>query len=175
MIRVTFFITLLLIGFATQAVSQSKYEQGMIKAFELWQASNPFEATNLFEHIANAEPEEWFPHYYIAMVNTTRVFGLKDNEKPTLQLEKAKKHIEEAELISPNNTEIVIKKAMINNALVAYEGATYGMTLSIKNTELYKKATELAPITLEWSCTKENGIWGLHGFLDNQQNLTVRM
>lgn len=145
MIRITVFITLLVVSFTTKAISQSKYEQGMTKAFELWQADKPFEATNLFERIASVEPEEWHPHYYIAMTNTTSAFGLKDKEKLTLQLEKAKKHIEEAELISPDNPEIIIIKAMINTAWISFDGATYGMTLSMKNTELYKKAAELAP------------------------------
>lgn len=145
MIRIVILLVTLVIGSVANINAQSKYEQGMGKAFALWTENKPFEASNVFERIAEVESEEWLPHYYIAMINALNSFGVTDKEKLTLQLEKAKKHIEEAALISPNNPEIIIIKATINTAWIAYDGATYGMTLSMKNAELYKKAFELAP------------------------------
>jgi len=145
MTRILILLVALALGSISQTSAQSKYEQAMTKALELWGAQKPFESSNMFERIAEAESEEWLPHYYIAMINALYSFGVTDKEKLTLQLERAKKHIEEAELISPNNPEIIIIKATINTAWIAYDGATYGMTLSMKNTELYKKAFELAP------------------------------
>lgn len=145
MIRVVVILVTLAIGSIYQVTAQSKYEQGMKSAFALWEENKPFEASNMFERIAKVESEDWLPHYYIAMINALNSFGVTDKEKLTLQLEKAKKHIKEAELIAPNNPEIIIIKATINTAWIAYDGATYGMTLSMKNAELYKKALELEP------------------------------
>ncbi|NER17709.1 hypothetical protein [Spongiivirga citrea] len=145
MTRIVILLVALALGSISQTNAQSKYEQGMKKALELWGAQKPFESSNMFERITEVESEEWLPHYYIAMINALYSFGVTDKEKLTLQLERAKKHIEEAELISPNNPEILIIKATINTAWIAYDGATYGMTLSMKNAELYKKAFELAP------------------------------
>ncbi len=145
MIRIVILIVSMTIAGISQVSAQSKYEQGMEKALALWGENKPFEASNMFERIAKVESENWLPHYYIAMINSLYSFGVTDKEKLTLQLEKAKNHIEEAELISPNNPEIIIIKATINTAWIAYDGATYGMTLSMKNAELYKKAFELAP------------------------------
>ena len=45
--------------------AQTNYDKGMQKAFQLW-GSDPVEASNLFERIATAEPDNWLPLYYIS-------------------------------------------------------------------------------------------------------------
>lgn len=47
--------------------------------------------------------------------------------------------------ISKNNTEILVLQAMLHIAWVAYDDATYGMTLSGKVLALYAKAEQIAP------------------------------
>ncbi|UJH67761.1 hypothetical protein [Allomuricauda sp. SCSIO 65647] len=136
-------LTLLFTSFATNA--QDKYTKGMEKAFQLWSAQKNLDASNLFERIAMAEQDNWLPYYYVALVNTTVSFGEKDVEKLTQQLEKAKEFIDIAKSISPENAEILVMEAMINTAWIAFDGATYGMTLSGKNAQLYQKALALAP------------------------------
>ena len=39
--------------------------QGMNKALELW-GTNAIEASQLFERISKAEPDNWLPPYYAA-------------------------------------------------------------------------------------------------------------
>jgi hypothetical protein len=133
--------TLLVSGFMN---SQTNYEKGMQKAFQLW-GTNPIEAANLFERIANAEPDNWLPLYYAAQVNIVSSFGEKDEKKLSAQLKKAQDLINDATAISKNNPEILVLQAMLHTAWVAYDGATYGMTLSGKVVELYAKAGQLAP------------------------------
>ena len=41
------------------------YEQGMGKAFGLWKENKSTEASDLFERIAAAEPNNWLPNYYV--------------------------------------------------------------------------------------------------------------
>ena len=50
-----------------------------------------------------------------------------------------------AKNISPENPEIMVQQAMTHTAWIAFDGATYGMTLSGKVAALYAKALEIAP------------------------------
>ncbi|MEM9866414.1 MAG: hypothetical protein AAF765_01915 [Bacteroidota bacterium] len=131
--------------FAGWAQAQDQYTKGMEKAFDLWKDKKITEASNLFERIAMAEQDNWLPHYYVAQLNTIVSFGEKDKVKLTQQLEKAKEFLDLAKSMSPDNPELLVQEAMINTAWIAFDGATYGMTLAGKNTQLYQKALELAP------------------------------
>lgn len=136
-------IALFLISNITFA--QGQYTKGMQRAFQLWGEGKSAEASNMFERIANAEMDNWLPYYYVAQINTLVSFGEKDKEKLTQQLEKAQEFIDLANNIAPNNPEIMVQQAMTYTAWVAYDGATYGMTLSGKVTALYSKALEISP------------------------------
>lgn len=138
-----FAITLLLIGIT--ATAQDKYTTGMQKAFQLWGEGKVSEASNMFERISSAELDNWLPAYYASQVNTVASFGERDKDKLTQQLEKAQEMIDLAKAISPDNPEILVQQALIYTAWVAYDGATYGMTLSGKVAALYQKAIQLAP------------------------------
>ncbi|WP_190809153.1 M48 family metallopeptidase [Flagellimonas sp. S3867] len=138
-------ILLILIGSVGIASAQDRYSKGMEQAFQLWKDQKPMEAANLFERIAKAEPDNWVPYYYVAQINTLYSFGVKDLEKLSKQLEKAKEFSDFAQAISPDNPELLVQEAMINTAWIAFDGATYGMTLSGKNAQLYQKAFEIAP------------------------------
>lgn len=125
--------------------AQAQYESGMQKALQLWGDQKTEEASNFFERIALAEDDNWLPYYYVAMVNTTASFGEKDEEKLTRQLEKSKEFNDIAKNLSPNNPELLVMEAMVNTAWMAFDGATYGPTLSPVNAQLYQKALQLAP------------------------------
>jgi len=125
-------------------MAQDQYTKGMEKAFELWSENKPVEASNLFERIATVEMDNWLPSYYVSQINTLISFGEKDKEKLSRQLEKAQEFVDLAKAISPDNPEILVQQAMIHTAWVAFDGATYGMTLSGKVAALYKKALQLS-------------------------------
>lgn len=134
--------TLLISGFIT---AQTNYEKGMQKAFDLWSNNQSTEAVNMFERIAKAEPDNWLPSYYAAQINITSSFGERDEEKLSAKLKKAQDLLNDATAISKNNPEIMVMQALLHTAWVAYDGATYGMTLSGKVVELYAKANVIAP------------------------------
>ncbi len=144
MVRIIYYLVAFL-ATTTVAVAQSNYEKGMQKALTLWQEQKPVEAANLFERIAKAEKDEWLPYYYVSQINTIASFNQKDKEQVTLLLTKAQDFLNEATTLSPENAEILIQQAFINTAWIAFDGATYGMTLSGKNAALYSKALALAP------------------------------
>jgi len=124
--------------------AQSNYEQGMKKAFELW-GSNPTEAANLFERIANAESENWLPAYYAAHVKVGQAFMEKDKDKLSALLESAQGLVNDASAISKNNPEIMVIQALVHTAWIASDGMVYGPTLSPKVATIYGQALQLAP------------------------------
>jgi len=138
-----FIISALLVSFIASA--QGNYEKGMQKAFELWSNNKSTEAANLFERIAKAEPDNWLPAYWAAQINIIKSFGEKDQDKLSAQLSKAQELIDSATSISNHNPEIMVMQALLHTAWVAYDGATYGMTLSGKVVEIYTKASQIAP------------------------------
>ena len=142
-IRTVVTVCALLIAVALTA--QDQYTKGMSKAMDLWGQGKITEASNLFERIAMAEDDNWIPYYYVAQVNTTSAFGLKDEALLRQRLDKAKEFVDIAKRIAPDNAEIVVQEAMINTAWMAFDGATYGPMLSGKNMQLYNRALQLAP------------------------------
>ncbi len=139
--------TLLLIGLLISigAIAQDQYTAGMKKAFSLWEEGKIAESSNLFERIAMAEEDNWIPYYYASQVNAVSCFGLKDEVLLNQRLEKAKEFVDVAKRLSPDNAELLVQEAVINTAWIAFDGATYGMTLSGKNVQLYQQALALAP------------------------------
>ncbi|WJJ97820.1 hypothetical protein [Algibacter luteus] len=125
--------------------AQTNYEQGMQKAFDLWTNNQPTEAANLFERISSAETDNWLPAYYAAQINILYSFGERDEDVLSAKLKKAQDLINDATAISKENPEIMVLQALLHTAWVAYDGATYGMTLSGKVVEIYTKAKMMAP------------------------------
>ena len=131
--------------FSTLSFGQSNYEQGMNKAFEFWANDQRDEALNLFERIANAEQDNWVPHYYVSQLNILKSWGIKDESVLKAQLDKAQEHLNTAMGLSSNNAELMILQAQIYTNWIAFDGMTYGMKYSGKITELYNKAQSLDP------------------------------
>lgn len=92
-----------------------------------------------------AEMDNWLPHYYVAQINTFAAFTEQDKDKLAQLLGKAQEALDIAKAISPDNVEIMVQQAMIHTAWLAFDGATYGMTLSPKIISLYAKAMTMAP------------------------------
>ncbi|MEM7085754.1 MAG: hypothetical protein AAF489_06200 [Bacteroidota bacterium] len=126
-------------------IGQTKYEKGMTKAFELWEGGQQWEAANLFERIAQAEPNNWLPAFYVAQINVIYSFNEKDEEKLTVQLKKAQDFLNDAKGISKDNAEILVVQAQLLTAWVVFDGAKYGMTHSPRIAQLYKEAYTLEP------------------------------
>lgn len=155
-------LSIILVLFVSSLLSaQSNYEKGMQKALELWGSNNPVEAANMFERIANAEPDNWLPPYYAAQINILYSFGLQDEEKLSAQLKKAQDLINDATAISKDNPEILVLQALLHTAWVAYDGANYGMTLSPKVVALYEKAEQIDPTNPRVVYCKAE--WGIGG------------
>lgn len=139
------FTIIIAIFVATGISAQTKYQKGMQKAFDLWNQNKLTEASQLFERISKAEPENWLPAYYAATVEIISSFGIKDEAVLTAKLTKAQEFLDVAKSNSENNPELIITQALLNLGYIAFDGQKYGMTLSGKNNMLYAKALEIAP------------------------------
>lgn len=134
---------LFLVSFSGMA--QTQYETGMRKAFALWEAEKPFEAANLFERIAAAEPDNWLPLFYAAQINIIYSFEEKDAAKLTAQLNKALDYMNRAKTISQENPDIMVLEAQWHTAWIVFDGQQYGMKYSAKVADLYEKALQKDP------------------------------
>ncbi len=137
-IAITLFITSLV-------TAQGQFEQGMGKAFQLWGEGKNTEASDMFERIAAAEKTSWLPNYYVALVNTTTAFGIKDKEQINLLLIKAQNALDIEMAKDQNNAELLVMQAMIHTAWIVYDPMTNGQKLSGTVMELYGKALAIAP------------------------------
>lgn len=132
--------------FLTTLVSaQSQYETEMQKAFKLWDEGKNTEASALFERIASAEKDNWLPNYYVALVNTTTAFTVKDKTQISGLLAKAQESLDKELDKNPNNSELLVLQALINTAWIVADPMTNGMKLSAKTVEIYNKAIALDP------------------------------
>lgn len=130
---------------AVTVTAQTQYQTGMQKAFGLWKTGNSTAAAHMFERIAQAEPDNWLPPFYVAQLHVFSSFDEKDESKLTPQLKKAQDFINDAKAISKNNAEILVLEAQLLTAWIVYDGQKYGMKYSGKISELYSKAQQLAP------------------------------
>ena len=90
------------------AAEPTQYQQGMRKAFQLWQEDKSWDAANVFERIAVAEPDNWLPPYYVAQINVIKSFTEKDGTTLKAQLDKAQDFINEATAISKDNPDLLV-------------------------------------------------------------------
>lgn len=142
MTRIILAIVLLTTSILT---AQNQYEQGMQKAFGLWQEGKNTEASSMFERIASAEKDNWLPNYYVALVNTTTAFQTKDKNEVNALLTKAQSALDVELNKNQNNAELLVMQAMIHTAWIAFDPMTNGMKLSGKVMEIYGKAEKMAP------------------------------
>lgn len=129
----------------TSVTAQSKYETGMSKAFELWQTQKSWEAANLFERIAQAEPDNWLPPFYAAQINVFNSFSEQDKEKMIVQLKTARNFLNDAKALSKDNPELMVLEAQLLTAYLVYDSQQYAMKYSPKIAELYETAYTLDP------------------------------
>lgn len=126
-------------------ISQSNYEQGMQKAFQLWEDGKPTEASALFERIASVEEDNWLPGYYVVLINTTESFKTQDSKTGENLLIKAQNTLNPLIDKYPNNVELLLLQAMIHTSYIAKDPMTNGQRLSGPVMQLYGRAEVIDP------------------------------
>ena len=138
-------ITTIALFVAVICSAQGQFEQGMGKAFKLWEEGKNTEASDLFERIAGADKTSWLPNYYVALVNTTSAFGTQDKTQISGLLTKAQNALDVEMIKDQNNVELHVLQALIYTAWVVADPMTNAMKFSGKVMESYAKAKTLDP------------------------------
>jgi len=125
--------------------AQSSYEQGMGKSLGLWGEGKAQEASDLMERIASAEKSNWLPNYYVALINTTEAFNPANKEKVTALVAKAQDALDNATVISLNNSEIMVVQAMLYTVILIQDPMTNGQKYTGLVMEQYGKALAIDP------------------------------
>jgi len=132
-------LTLILVVFSLNSFAQTsneKFQTGIKKGLEMLntaQSSNDFlKMSNYFERIAQAETKEWLPPYYAAYGNLLAGLMIDDKALQDQYFDKALTEIDQANLLSAENSEIYALKGYIQfmkmsvdpQARLSYMGAS---------------------------------------------------
>lgn len=140
-------IVMMLISIMTNA-SNEAYEKAMLKELQnMKTAASPDDlqkVANGFARIAQMMPEEWLPDYYAALALANAGFRSEGGASVKDPLfDQAKKHVDKADKISPNNSEIVALQGYITMGELAVDPASRGQHLSGLAMQTFGKAVEL--------------------------------
>ncbi|MBC7936980.1 MAG: hypothetical protein H7Y86_16655 [Rhizobacter sp.] len=100
---------------------------------------------NKFERIANAEKTQWLPFYYAAFCQVNSTFITTDKSKSDAIADKATELINQAAVLSPNNSEITVIKSMIASAHLMVDPMSRYMTYGPESSKYLEEAQQQDP------------------------------
>ncbi|TDO20984.1 hypothetical protein [Pedobacter duraquae] len=113
-------LTLALIAFSLNSFAQTateKFQMGMKKGLEMLgsaKGTDGFNSTaNYFERVAQAEAKQWTPFYYAAYSNLIAGLTTTDKTIKDQYLDKALAEVDQADALSPDNSEIYALKGYV--------------------------------------------------------------
>ncbi len=124
---------------------QQVMEQSVQTLDTVTRKSNLVKLTNTFERIATKEQAAWLPYYYAAYTQVQQAYAEKDVERIDPLCDKAALWVEQAEKISPNNSEIYCVKAMIETARIRVDVMDRGMKCVTQSNKLLQEAIGIDP------------------------------
>ncbi len=110
-----------------EAMGKNLQELGSAKSAVEFQA-----LANNFERIAEAEPEEWLPNYYVAYCYINMVFAKDATADIDRNLDKAEAFLGKARTISSENSEIEVLQGWIYQGRIQVDPMGRGMSYSQK-------------------------------------------
>ncbi|MDR1055811.1 MAG: hypothetical protein LBL90_08325 [Prevotellaceae bacterium] len=149
--KILFFTIALICTLTVSAQQPDKYTQAMYanmaKVDSAKTVREKLELSNTFERIAKAEKDKWQPYYYAAMLQILRTYEMKGNETQNIDevLNKADNLLISAEVISPNNSEILCLQSMATSARIPVDYMTRGAQYGQQASEILKKAIKADP------------------------------
>ena len=139
---------LLLLLLPLMSFSQNqKFIDAMTRSLEEMSNAATAEAflavSNRFERIALAEKTEWLPYYYAAYARSVSAFIAGDKSKVDEVLDVAQKLVDVADSLSPDNSEIVLMKAMVLAGRISVDPMSRGMQYGMQSGMLMQRAITL--------------------------------
>ncbi|MFK5856938.1 MAG: hypothetical protein QM503_12475 [Bacteroidota bacterium] len=98
---------------------------------------------NEFANIAKKNKKQFEPLYYSAYCYIISSWQFTDVDKKTNVLTEAKKQIDKAIKVSPNNDELLVLEAFYYQAMIMIDPKKYGQSYSAKASELLLKAQKI--------------------------------
>lgn len=141
--------SILLFNIIIMAQPSEKYFTAMEKNLNSLDTSSNFNSfiltANAFERISTVEKDEWLPKYYVAYCYTLAAFMDTIVANKDGYLDKAQSFIDQANEISPNNSEIYTIMGMIAQARLMVNAMARWQTYGPLSTQHLNKAKELNP------------------------------
>lgn len=130
----TFALLMLLLSSILFAQQTDKFRSNMLpnidKMDTTWSKIGFQNLANTFERISNAEPDQWLPAYYASYCMSSQIYFVEDIGMVDDILDKADELLEKAETLMPDEPEIWILQAKINQSRISVDpqsrGAKYG-------------------------------------------------
>ncbi|MEN8203682.1 MAG: hypothetical protein ABFS28_13885 [Bacteroidota bacterium] len=143
-------LLLAVILMALPAMSQGrKYKKSMLKTMEMRNDASDRESAldcaATFEEIAEKYPDQWIPHYYVAEILITTSFEDQDMARSDKMLERAIKHLDMAEELVQEESELEVMKAMYYIGMMSADPETRGPMYYQDAAMSIEKAKELNP------------------------------
>jgi cytochrome c-type biogenesis protein CcmH/NrfG len=132
-------------AFAQNAKFNEAMKANLVKYAEASTPEDRTEVINTFERIAEAEPKEWLPWYYVALHNITSAYQTKAPKALDALLDKAEAAITKAEKIEPKNSELFTLKAMLNGARIMVDPMSRWQKYGAEASKAAEIATKLDP------------------------------
>lgn len=143
------FITITIITVLFTIQLNDQYEAAMEAAIKnLYQAQSTEAlqaAGNAFERIANKETEKWHPPYYAAYAQIMLATRMEEASQQDLHLDRAQTHLEAAQNLSPDNSELLALEGFIYMMRIPIDPATRGPQYSGMSMGALQKAIALDP------------------------------
>lgn len=140
--------TVVLMSFAAVAAS-GNFNKSMKSNLQVLRASNVsvnyVDLGDGFAKIADENPNRFEPFYYSAYSYILASWQVKEPAKKTEILSEAKKKIDKAFELAPNNDELYVLKAFYYQAMIMLNPQKYGQPYSIKASELLNRAQGINP------------------------------
>lgn len=131
---------------AQQTDAYTSAMTGLIVRMDTTQSvAGNLQTANAFARVANAEKSKWLPYYYSALCTVTAAFGEKDLEKIDPLCQQATQMLDEADRLSPNNSEVYCVRAMVVLAGIKVNMMQRGMEGIMKAQSNLEKAVQLDP------------------------------
>lgn len=127
-------------GAYQQAMGKAMTEFGQAKTAEGFKS-----ASNSFARIAENNQGQYLPDYYAALTLITQTFYMKDAAERDAIADKALKHIEAAEKLSPENDELEVLRGFALTAKMVVDPASRGQKYSPMIAMHYGKAMQMDP------------------------------
>lgn len=141
-------LVLILASFVSLFAANDAYLRAMQKELANFRNAKSVDdlkkSANAFARIAEMNTSEWLPDYYAALTYANMGFRSQGSlaEKDEFYAQ-AKKHIQKADAVSPNNSEIVAMQGFITMGELAADPQSRGQHLSGEAMQLFGKAISL--------------------------------